>query len=217
MFSGNVGAAAGVCMNGGVLTRPMCCSMMCADRHYGGSLFPDFGTLAGTAVGICVVNGVAGYCDQGALASFMSPTGSDEFDIDAPPIQLAPPSTDNPEGIYYYPGAGLDFTPAGSPTTGPNGEVVVGTGSLGFSDLLWSAANIKNDNVLQLPPATTSKLWAQNHAEIQAAINEEYLWAASPGLATNQSLGVTATAPVTVNGQPITPWPWFPGWWFTGQ
>ena|GEM_PF-3676503 len=187
-----------------------------ADQYYGGEVF--FGNIGATK-GICMKGGVLGYCGEGLLGSFVSPTAADEFDLDAPPIQVG--TAPNGDPILIYPGAGLYFLPAGSATTGPNGEVVVGTGSLAFSDLLWSAANIKNDNVLGLPLDPTQQRWLVNHGEIQAAINGQYLWAANPRFATNQSPSLTAFAPVTVTleGTPVpqVPWPSLPGWWFTGQ
>src|SRR5208337_4060178 len=98
---------------------PECLGMVCADQYYGGEMFKGFTTFE---MPICVTNGVMGYCGQGALASFMSPTGSDEFD-----------ALDPLSGVYVI--------PAGLPTIGPNGEMVVGTGTPGFNDLVWSEAN----------------------------------------------------------------------------
>src|SRR5208337_191072 len=108
---------------------PECLGMVCADQYYGGEMFKGFTTFE---MPICVIYGVMGYCDQGALASFMSPTGSDEFDLNAPPIQVG--TDENGDPIYVYPGAGLYWAAEpGSAVIDSSGRTSTSTGTLGFS------------------------------------------------------------------------------------
>ncbi len=94
-----------------------CYGMVCADQNYGGSLFEGFNSIVEA---ICVSNGVAGYCNQTALASFWA-NGGDEFDA----IAL---------------GNGFSYTPAGQLQIDSSGRSSTGTGSASFDDLQWSEA-----------------------------------------------------------------------------
>ena len=163
---------------------------------------------------ICVINGVMGYCNQGALASFMSPTGSDEFDIDAPPIQVG--TDENGDPIYVYPGAGLYWAAEpGSAVIDSSGRTSTSTGTLGFSDLVWGEAN-RTTNIL-----TGTSPSAEKQNEVEAAINGNYMFITFPGSAASQSPGMTAFAIVPLDTlmlelKTVLP-PALPGWWFTGQ
>ncbi len=96
---------------------PPCNGMVCADQYYGGSFFEG---ATSTFFAICLKNGILGYCNQGALASF-SAGGNDEFDA----IAGAP---------------GTTFTPAGQTQIGSNGRTSTGTGSAGFDAGAWMQA-----------------------------------------------------------------------------
>jgi RHS repeat-associated protein len=96
---------------------PPCNGMVCADQYYGGSFFEG---ATSTFFAICLKNGILGYCNQGALASF-SAGGNDEFDA----IAGAP---------------GTSFTPAGQTQIGSNGRTSTGTGSAGFDAGAWMQA-----------------------------------------------------------------------------
>jgi len=171
--------------------RLPCYTKDCADQYYGGYLFPDMGSLAGNYAPICVVSGVAGYCGMSALQGFVSPTGSDEFDV------LDPKS-----GVYWT-------APPGSTVIDSSGRVSTSTGSLGFSDLLWSEASTSS-NVMELPAAADQRLRDAVLTGIQYAIMGNYLFLPNPGVATAQSPVPTAFAP-----NPGTLWTPLPS--FTGQ
>jgi hypothetical protein len=142
----------------------------------------------------------------------MSPTGSDEFD-----------ALDPTSGVY--------LTPAGLPSTAPNGEMVVGTGSLLFSDLAWSQKN-KTSDVLEGPLATRGTTQAPSQTEqlLGQLMAGNYSFSVDSGSATNQSPGVTAFATwvpyVWTVPTPLAPpypmpqppaWGALPSWWFSGQ
>jgi hypothetical protein len=190
--------------------------MDCADQYYGGELF--YGNVD-VQEAICMRGGALTYCGSGELDTFISPTGADEFDIDAPPIQIG--TAPNGDPILIYPGAGLNFSPAGTPTM-VHGRTFGGTGSLDFSDLVWSEAGASvgqtlganSSNVLELPPATSQGLIGTNNAEIVDLMMGAYLWSPNPGSAASPSPGATAFGPVP---PPPYPWPGLPGWWFAGQ
>jgi hypothetical protein len=166
-------------------TLPTCTTMTCAWEYYGGALFEDFGAQAETGL-ICVANGVVGYCNGSELSSFISPTGSDAFD-----------ALDPSSGVYWNP-------PPGSPTTALNGETAVSPGSVGFSDLLWGAANGASGWATYLGPNYP------NNLQFQDFVNGNYGFDIYPGLATSQYPGVSAF-PVAPDLPPLPPW------WFTGQ
>jgi len=190
---------------------PECLGMVCADQYYGGEMFKGFTTFE---MPICVITGVMGYCGQGALAAFMSPTGSDEFDIDAPPIQVG--IDENGDPIYVYPGAGLYWAAEpGSAVIDSSGRTSTSTGTLGFSDLVWGEAN-RTTNIL-----TGTSPSAEKQNEVEAAINGNYMFTTFPGSAASQSPGMTAFAIVPLDTlmlelKTVLP-PALPGWWFTGQ
>jgi hypothetical protein len=122
------------------------------------------------------------------------------------------------------------------PTTAPNGEVVVGTGSLTFNDLVWSEAN-GTSNVLELTESAGPKANFNNAEQLEALFSGNYLFGPSTPSATQQSPGVSAFASVqqwidTIYiPNPLIPWdpaldtpyPIFqqqwvtlPGPWFSG-
>jgi hypothetical protein len=147
----------------------------CADQYYGGSLFN--GDVNATEA-ICLRHGVMGYCGEGALASFTSP-GGDEFDV------LDPSS-----GVYWA-------TPPGSMTIGPNGGPAVSTGTLGFSDQLWSEGSNTSD-VLEGTLASRSQPNYLNSLQpLYDALTGDYMFMANPGSAAAQSPAPTAFGPVT--------------------
>ena len=190
--------------------RP-CSDMECVDQYYGGEAF--FGDIT-LMQAVCSTNGIIGFCGSSLLQTLTSPTGSDEFDINAPPINLA--QNGQPPDLVF-PGAGLDWSsPPGSMGFGPNGGPAVSTGSLSFSDLAWSevGGTYGSSNVLELPPAASQESIDVNNAEIKYLMNGTYLWSPNPASAASSTPGATAFGPVP---PPPYPWPGFPGWWFAGQ
>lgn len=189
----------------------VCNDMNCADQYYGGELF--YGDIT-VMQGICLIGGVLGYCGEGALASFMSPTGSDEFDV-----------MDPASGVYWS-------APPGSLQCNSSGRCSTSTGSLGFSDLLWSQMNNTSD-VLEGPVATRGTPLAPSQTEqLLAQLNAgNYFFGLNPGSAAGQSPGTTefstwvpyvwtpALTPLGAGTWVAQPpqWAALPGWWFSGQ
>lgn len=135
-------------------TPPPCYGMVCADQYYGGSLFEGF---TSTSEAICVKNGIAGYCSQGALGSF-SANGGDEFDAIAQ-------------------GNGFSYTPAGQLQIDASGRSSTGTGSASFDDLQWSEAGGVADYLGKYGPTTGyGTILAYNGSEdaSKRAFNENY-------------------------------------------
>jgi hypothetical protein len=163
----------------------------CADEYYGGEQF-----LGNTTVNeaICMTHGVLGYCFQGALASFTS-QGGDEFDV------LDPSS-----GVYWS-------SPPGSMQCNSSGRCSTSTGTLGFSDLVWSELN-GTSNVLEPLPATATNREALINSllALQALASGNYLFGPSTPSATAAAPGVTPYGPVGtvvgwLYGFPIIDWP----------
>src|SRR5208337_406196 len=193
---------------------PECLGMVCADQYYGGEMFKGFTTFE---MPICVIYGVMGYCDQGALASFMSPTGSDEFDLNAPPIQVG--TDENGDPIYVYPGAGLYWAAEpGSAVIDSSGRTSTSTGTLGFSDQIWTWANNPVDfpdlnKLIQGPPLDFTNFdaimkWASAFLQLSDITSGNYSYFVNY-TATSQSPN-----PVPF-GLEWVPFPWLgPGAWF---
>ena len=190
-----------------------CGGMVCADQYYGGEMFEGF---AGPSVaGICVNSGAMGYCNQGALASFWA-NGSDEFD-----------AIDPSSGVYWT-------APPGSAVTDSSGRTSTSTGSLGFSDLVWSTLT-NTSSVLQPFDSATQSQKDAYAAQLQALAVGGYGWVPNPGAATAQSPGESAVGwgigPVGTAsivdvsaGQVLSVWRIYgpvpvslPGGWFRGQ
>jgi RHS repeat-associated protein len=187
----------------GTKHTPPCYGMVCADQYYGGALFANFGSLAGTQVPICLSNGKLGYCNQSANIPF-SANGSDEFD-----------AINSASGVYWT-------APPGSAVTDASGRTSTSAGTLGFSDTLWSEAT-GTSNVLEfLGPATDTtglKMQFAKAQQIQALLSGNYLFGPSTPDASSRGPGVTAFGPVPVLidtiyipvfdiSFPIFQWPW---------
>jgi hypothetical protein len=115
----------------------------------------------------------------------MSPTGSDEFDV-----------TDSASGVYWA-------SPPGSLQCDSSGRCSTSTGSLGFSDTLWSEATNTSD-VLEGTIATRSqKGYLTSLQALYDAITGNYFFAPSTSAASSSS-GVTAFGPASpLSWQPL--------------
>jgi RHS repeat-associated protein len=162
--------------------RIPCNGMVCADQYYGGSLFEGY---TSTYMPVCVKNGIAGYCGQGLLA--FNYEGNDAFDINNPA-----------SGVYWT-------APPGSAVTNSSGRTSTSTGSLGYSDLVWSELN-NTSNVLESLPSATPQDRLNNLLGLQALSTGNYLFGPSTASASSTSPGVTAFGPVAT----LTGWIYIP-------
>ena len=135
-----------------------CQGMVCADQYYGGSIFEGF-TGVSSGMGICFSSGVAGYCNQGALSGW-SLGGYDEFDINLPS-----------SGVYWT-------AAPGSAVINQSGRTSTNTGTLGFSDTLWSEAT-GTSNVLEFTGSTDPKVQFGKLQQIQDLLTGNYVFAPS--------------------------------------
>jgi RHS repeat-associated protein len=203
------------CGPGNTWQQRPCTTMDCADQYYGGSFFYGDNTVMEP---VCVQGGVMGYCGQGEWSTYTSPTGADEFDLYAPPIQVGTDQNGNP--IYIYPGAGLDWAaPPGSAVTNSSGRTSTSTGTLGFSDLLWSERSGTSNILTGTNPSRTTS------DELRDALSGNYIFGLSPESAASRNpASMAAFGQANVPFQPseggsiwvfqIVP---LPGWWFSGQ
>ena len=175
------------------VARPLhtCLGMVCADQYYGGSIFEGF-TGVSSGMGICFSKGVAGYCNQGALSGW-SLGGYDEFDINLPS-----------SGVYWT-------AAPGSAVINQSGRTSTNTGTLGFSDTLWSEAT-GTSNVLEFTGSTDPKVQFGKLQQIQDLLTGNYVFAPSTPSASSQGPGVTAFGTVsawidTISiPNPLAPW-----------
>jgi RHS repeat-associated protein len=142
---------------------------------------------------------IGGLCEP-SLASFMSPTGSDEFDA------LIPAS-----GVYWT-------APAGSAVTNSSGRTSTSTGALGFSDQIWTWANNPVDfpdlnKLLQGPPPDftsfdTFMKWWSAYQQLSDITSGNYSYF------TNYTATSQSPSPVA-SGLEWVPFLWLgPGVWF---
>jgi hypothetical protein len=140
---------------------------------------------------ICLVGGVLGYCGEGLFASYRSPTGADVFDV------LNPAS-----GVYWT-------APPGSAVTNSSGRTSTSTGSLGFSDQVWTWANNPTDfpainQLIQSGRPWTDVRWDAAIQQLSDIISGDYAYLFNSSAASGSPNWVPF-GPVPVNFGPPPP------------